>query len=102
MHACMSTHILVMMCVSPGLSRMSAPTHHYDSFEPLACGERIVDEKHNRVCVCVSMNMYIMCTCGCAVCPRVRQRAYSVCVCSVMWLVMWRPAGDGPWREPAG
>lgn len=56
-HTCMSTHIHIMMCVSPGLSRMSAPTHHYDSFEPLACGERIVDEKHNQayatICVCV-------------------------------------------------
>lgn len=38
-YACMSTHIHVMMCVSPGLSRMSAPTHHYDSSEPLACRE---------------------------------------------------------------
>ncbi len=62
-HACMSTHIHVMMCVSPGLSRMSAPTHHYDSLEPLACGERIVDEKHNRayaaICVCASVYEYV-------------------------------------------
>lgn len=33
------TRTRVMMCVSSGLSRMSAPAHHCDSFEPLACGE---------------------------------------------------------------
>ncbi len=78
-HACMSTHILVMMCVSPGLSRMSAPTHHYDSFEPLACGERIVDEKHNRAhvaeCVYVCVCLWI-----CTVCVLVGVQCALLCV----------------------
>lgn len=70
-----------------------------------------MDEKHNCVrltmrvyvgeCVCVFVNMYVHLRAG-GVPSGVSVCTLGMRVCSVMCLVMWRPAGDGPWREPAG
>lgn len=48
------------------------------------------------VCVCVRAG------CIAAAVRRASVCALGACVCSLMWLVMQRPAGDGPVREPAG
>lgn len=59
-----------------------------------------MDEKHNQasaaicvhLCVCEPVNMYVVVQCA----------SQRVCAPSLMWLVMWRSAGDGPVIEPAG